>query len=155
LSKDLFEKISKKRNNHIVCGDLNAKIRQNQNGGILEEILLSSNMLVLNTKDNTYVGFGDQKESVLDYCICSPELHTKMDKFEVLKNEDMNSDHLPFKVDLNFSTNCVQHPQVADMNEDDMPNWKKADWPKYAEYLPSNIPNDLDYDIEGLNKFIT
>ncbi len=96
-----------------------------------------------------------QKESVLDYCICSPQLHTKMDKFEVLKNEDMNSDHLPFKVDLNFSTNCVQHTQVADMNEDGMPNRKKADWPKYAEYLPSNIPNNLDYDIEGLNKFIT
>ncbi len=44
----------------------------------MKEILLTTNMMILNTKDHTHIGFGDQKDQV-NYCLCSPELHPKMD----------------------------------------------------------------------------
>jgi exonuclease III len=107
LSKELFDKLSKK-NKLIICGDFNAKSRcfgsenPNRNGQVLEEILMVNSKLVVNSKCKTYIGFKDKKPNILDLCVCTSEISNNLNFFQVLKHEDMNSDHIPFLVEFDL-----------------------------------------------------
>ena len=73
LSHALFSILSsnKKFKNFIILGDLNAKLKffnetSNQNGELLEEILLENDILLLNNSSITHKSFSGTSESVLD-----------------------------------------------------------------------------------------
>ena len=159
VSEELFKTICND-GNFILCGDLNAKTRcigndqQNRNGLILEDIMLSNNVVVLNNKNKTYNGFGGNKNSTLDLCLSSPEIMQKIVKFEVLE-ADMNSDHLPFQAIIKLK--CEEKNRADQSTHGKIPvlNFKKANWEKFTEILSSCNNYENENDVEAMNDFIT
>ena len=94
--------------NIIIVGDLNAKTTNlgckntNQNGLLLEELIIETNLMVVNNKDPTYYRIHDYGSDMLDWCLKTNNLHANITSFEVLNN-NIDSDHISFQVVLKFS----------------------------------------------------
>ena len=156
-----FKLVKEKFKDFIILGDINAHSTllgdsvSNTNGKILENILMDGCFIIANdVSQPTYIGFNQDKKSVLDVCICSPFLWNKITEFKILSNDNMGSDHLPLFV--NFSGSPLSKTCAANIKYSGEVNFKyeKADWESfkseldiYAPYIP---PND---EIELLNKF--
>ena len=107
LSEKVFEILKETKTKFILMGDLNAKTTlweaeiNNSNGDTLDEIILNNDCLIMNNKESTHYCFNGKTESILDYCIVSSNIHKLFDSVEVLKNDDMTSDHVPIKINFN------------------------------------------------------
>jgi hypothetical protein len=99
---------------------------------------------MLNDKSSTYINFSSGTKEVLDIVLCSSDAFTSFTKFEVLSKYDMNSDHLPIKVDFNFKKNKIERSNLNRANEFD---FEKANWKKYKQHLPIHFPSELNNDI--------
>ena len=87
----MFKILEEKCNNYILLGDLNAHAEilgsssLNQSGKLLDDIILNGQHVLLNDVSlPTYVGFNQDKQSVLDLCICSSSMGSKVTEFGVL-----------------------------------------------------------------------
>ncbi|RNA36176.1 RNA-directed DNA polymerase from mobile element, partial [Brachionus plicatilis] len=138
--KEFFEKLYESKVDFVLAGDLNSK----------NKILLNSNFCVLNDKSPTHCHFTTQKEDILDLFIASPCFYSK--KVELsLKKHDMGSDYYPVLLKLKFE---------FDLYEKDINNLKKfdlnkAEWDKFRELLPKEVPNEIRNNLEKFNQFIT
>ena len=160
IYKTLFEILNRSKNQFIVMGDLNAKSTQwnasanNQNGEILNEILLENDCIVVNNNEFTHFGFNGNSKSILDYCIISSKLHKAFDSFCVLTNEDMTSDHVPisatFSNKKDKSNNYGNNKNITNKKY----NLQKADWIKFKSKLPTETSLEVCNDVDRLNKFV-
>ncbi len=87
-------------------GELNAKSTlwcsetKNRNGNILNNLLVNRDCIVINNKEFTHTNFKGITNSILDYCIISSELNDIFDSYDVLKDDDMTSYHVPLRLNL-------------------------------------------------------
>jgi hypothetical protein len=79
----------------VVCGDLNAKSEiigckiTNNNGKLLENLILELNLLVANDHQQTYHRIPDSCTDVLDWALISNNMYEKLDDFNVLKDNEV------------------------------------------------------------------
>lgn len=148
LSKEIFNKLGNK--NFILLGDLNAKspvlgcVSTNENGLILEDILIDNNIICLNNKKPTYTNFSSLESDILDIALASSSTFKYFKSFQVLDNYDMGSDHYPIKIDLSLSSNQYNITRTK----------ISTDWDVYKANLPKTIPTNLYNDINALNNFV-
>lgn len=136
----------------ILMGDLNAhnvlwgSTRVDARGKVLERILLSRSLCLLNTGAPTYVHSATQSFSAIDISLCSPSLFQDMEW--VVDQDPRGSDHFP--VILNFHTtlnNIGKRP----------PRWKlsKADWSIFKKEATFDLLALHDMDVDQANKIVT
>ncbi|KAI5714286.1 hypothetical protein M8J76_014285 [Diaphorina citri] len=113
----------------LMLGDLNAhnslwgSVSRNNNGKIIEEILLSDSHLLLNTYGiPTHFNFTSRTESVIDLALADSSLATKV--LWSADEELHGSDHYPIYLKINTPK------EKSSLN----PKWRfhKADWNKFA-----------------------
>lgn len=155
LAGELFTQIDREWKDWVLLGDLNAKLtslgcRDDDDKG-LEDILLNTSATVVSDKTHTYYRYGENNYSeLLDLCICSPGMASKVSSFEVLTLMDMGSDHVPISVTFN----SVISRQKSTSTEKETYNLQLADWQLFKDELQERPTNDIITDIEGLNSFI-
>lgn len=163
LCTELFHRLSQKFKFFLLLGDLNAKStlldsnNSNNNGDILNEIILNTNTLILNNSDFTHRSFSGLTESVLDIILCSSELYEFLMDFKVLYQWEMHSDHFPVSISLN-KTNARLESNIISTSACKKSatnfNFKKADWEIFRKNLPSTFPVEIENDVDKLNAFI-
>jgi exonuclease III len=155
LRGELFNHIDREWKDWVLLGDLNAKLtslgcRENDDKG-LEDILLNTSATVVSDKTHTYYRYGANNYSeLLDLCICSPGMASKVSSFEVLTLKDMGSDHVPISVTFD----SVTSRQRSTSTERETYNLQLADWQLFKDELQECPTTDVFSDIEGLNTFI-
>ena len=96
----------------MVIGDLNSNSTtigcrtNNPSGMILEEILEKEACVLVNNKDPTYHDMRNSDEDyheILDLCLCSTSVASKVSSFQVQYECDMKSDHCPICVSLKLA----------------------------------------------------
>jgi hypothetical protein len=138
IDKTVFEFIEKNYKNYIICGDFNSKHVDfgckvtNKNGSILNEIINSSNAVILNKKDEfTYYRERSGYKEILDLVICSSSLYSCINGCYVDYDLELQSDHIPVK--LNFKNlTAVESEELCD---DKHINYAKANWKLFKEEL--------------------
>jgi hypothetical protein len=131
----------------------------NKNGEILEEIILNTNLIIINNKQPTYHRLHDNSTEILDWFLISDNMHDKLLEFKVLENSPLNSDHYPIQVKLNLNDNdltCNDTTQVLNNNNiKPRYNFNKADWDGFQNSLQNTTINTNKRDIDELNNEIT
>ena len=106
----------------------------------------------MNNKESTHYNFNGKTNinNILDLCIISTNLYNKFISFEVLKDEDMTSDHLSYVVSFNFINNNTRWSESNSkqpmQNTFKRYNFKKADWNKFRNQLPSKM-DDKNHNV--------
>ena len=155
LSKELFHSIAGQRDEWVVMGDLNSKLislgYETSDDKGLEDILLETNGLVLNSLDPTWRKFRTTDHfGILTLCICSPGIPKVLNSLTVLPEEYMGSDHFPVCASIGTFNDKISNPQSKKTF-----CFARADWKKFKENLPINITEIEDKDSEKLAEFIT
>jgi exonuclease III len=165
LSSDLFVKMFELNSNFIVAGDLNAKSLSigckapNNNGRILENLLSSTDLVVLNDDTPTHKRFGTEELDILDLFISTNNMLRYFKNFTVLQDHCMGSDHFPIVSE--FSVNCKSNLNLNRNERVIRPNFTKADWIKFTNYLNEkaskyeNLKIDSIDDLSLLNREFT
>jgi hypothetical protein len=159
LKSICWEFLANYTGDYLVCGDFNAKARSfgcskyNDSGRFLEEFLINTNGVLVNTPAHTYFK-GDYSE-LLDLFLCSTNIASKIRKFRAELNQLLVSDHLPIEVWLSIKE---FNTRQAFGNARKM-DFSKADWVNYRSVL-DNIANENrlllsgQHDIDSLNSFL-
>jgi len=158
LSTELFDKLASQKNDILIIGDLNSKSTAfgcksgNDDGLVLEKILLKHSFIIANNKEITHIPFQqDHQPDILDLAITSPGLGRKVSDFEVISNHSMQSDHLPIKIVINDSGLVTETENAKPFF-----NFTKADWNKFYEILRKTNPtSEVTNSIVDLNSFIS
>ena len=117
INDKIFEILIKDKDEFILMGDLNAKLtlygadKNNDNGNILENLILENDCMIANNNEPTHVCFNGKTSSVLDYCIISTTLYDTLQDYSVLKDDDMTSDHLPYSITL--TNNVISYKNIT------------------------------------------
>ena len=141
-------------------GDLNAKSTlwaaktNNDNGDILDNIILENDCIIVNNKDPTHLNFNGKTSSILDYCIISTTIHDIFENFAVLNDEDMTSDHLPFLLKLKSNQNNLESIKNPYFNKSKTYNYKKANWLRFKSALPGFLDENIGNNVDKLEEFI-
>ena len=157
LDISALKEISDKYQNVVIVGDLNAQSSNlgcrntNKNWELLEELLFDSKFLIVNDKTPTYHRMHDNSEEILDWCIISSSMHKNFVSFEVLKDNLVDSDHVPMQIKLSK----VKNKQATTIEKElsKRYNLNKADWINFAKDLNDVKPQDK-LSIDELNSFI-
>ena len=135
---DLKEIVHQLSAPYILLGDFNAHSdlwgnqRGDSAGAVIENLLNSRNLCLLNDGSPTYLHPGSGTRTAIDLSMCSPSIFQDL-KWSVLRDQH-GSDHWPIKIDL-----CS--PFVPS-NE---PRWilSKADWNSFESLCALTITEDL------------
>ena len=158
LNINFLTEASKKYQNLLVIGDLNAKSTSlnckstNSNGILLEELIINSNLINANNKDPTYHRIQDNSSDILDWCLISNSLYQKLTSFEVQDNNIVDSDHFPVLIILDLKTDSAQRQNVTN-NLSPTLNYNKADWNNFASDLSGQYQTE-NHNIDELNQLI-
>jgi len=140
LDPKIFENIEEKYEHYLICGDLNARSTilgcngDNNNGSILESVVINRNGLILNEgKESTFHIQSQNYHEKLDYIFGSPFFANKLSNYRVLK-EGLDSDHSPIIANFNFSNKLKQFE--ADPYE--VYNYKKINWNNFSNGLDNH-----------------
>ena len=160
LNEKVLEILKKEEVEYIIMGDLNAKStlwgadKNNENGDILDNLILENDCLIVNNKDHTHESFNGKSKSILDYCIISIKLHDIFEDFSVLKEEDMTSDHLPFILKLKINKNNSSDNNYRRSRKQKSYNYNKANWDDFKRALPNNFDNNIENNVDIIEDFI-
>ena len=161
IQSKIFDILRTNKLDFIIMGDLNARStlwgaeENNYNGDILDNIILDHDCLIVNNKEPTHVNFSSGNTSILDYCIVSTRLYDKFDKFEVLHNDDMTSDHLPCLISFRSNSNIQHKPTNYNNSTRKRFNFEKADWDCFKKLLPAELPAEYASNLDQVNIFIS
>ena len=162
LNVQKLTEIQKKYKNIIICGDLNAKNvnlgckNNNSNGTLLEDLLLNTNLLVVNNADHTYHRLNDNNSDILDWCLVSHNMHEAFKSFKVLHENLVDSDHYPIQIELQFNKKEVQFQELNNDNGKKKFNYKKANWSNFSKDLEIVSLDHIDFlSLDQLNYFLT
>ena len=111
------------------------------NGKILEQLLEESSLLLINNNSPTYRKFNSEYSEILDLFLCSDNLSSKIENFEVLYDDSMGSDHYPILVKLSVEKN--KQLSISNSEESLKPNFAKADWNKFKRAIEDKASNTL------------
>jgi hypothetical protein len=149
INEKVFDILSQQRSDYIVMGDLNAKstnwfaTENNTNDNILESILIYNDCIVINNKQYTRHNFGGSTSSILDFVIISYRIYEVFSNFEVLEEDDMTSDDLPFRIEFKMN-NANQNENDKRSNSRKKYNILKANWNEFRSSLQKSwIRNSL------------
>jgi len=154
LNIELFKYLDKLEIDYILIGDLNARSKQfgcvgmNENGKILEDILVECNSVMLYNNKPTYfkIKLGEIYEEILDYCLCSPFLAAKVAQIDVVESSYLQSDHLPLVVELKLN----KGPKISEKRVSKY-NFQEADWVLYKETFNEIVKSTSDENLENMN----
>jgi len=159
LNKMLFLEVQKRFKNFIICGDLNAHSeslgmeKTDSSGRILEEVLASTNMLILNDDKPTYYSYSNPNYCArLDLIISSPSIEEMNTSCVVVVDQLLRSDHFPVVAQFNLrkqTTNSIEkNTKIFDY-------WK-ADWPLFKQLLQNlDPPAEVKSDVELFSNYLT
>jgi exonuclease III len=97
LCSKLIKEIDKNYTNYIITGDLNSKSSSigckttNKNGKILENLLMKTDIQILNNFDYTFHRLNSDYKEILDLFLCSSTLKPFTTNYEVLYEQDMTT----------------------------------------------------------------
>lgn len=160
LNKDIFNFVQEKFENYLICGDLNARTRaigcigKNNNGNILEDILLSNNCSVINDSSPTFHRHDNNYHELLDLLIGSSSFLNACESCTLVDQTLLDSDHsaisATFKIKITSSEYFVERPSNVELNNIRL-NYTRANWNQYQKLL-SLSSFDQNADIEIMNK---
>ena len=167
LNSSLISWLNKNYKNMILAGDLNSKSqffnckRTNSNGEILNDILTSNNLLILNTNfDKTFHILKSNPEKdyheFLDVLIGSPVIATKTEKYEVIESPLLYSctpkqyhSAIQLEIDLEGET------AINNQNKEQFYAFNKANWSTFKEELAKCDLLDIEnISIDNLSNII-
>ena len=108
LSDEVFHILRKNCAEYIIMGDLNAKTtlwcsdKNNDNGDILDNIMLDNDCIIANSKEPIHKNFNGKTTSILDYFIISTKLFDYVEDCMVFSDEDMTSDNFTIFLKLSL-----------------------------------------------------
>ena len=149
INAQIFEILEEK--NFILVGDLNSRSVlfgesiNNQNGVILNSLILNNNLICLNNQQPTHINFASKEESILDFSLITSSIHDLFESFEVLDDFNMGSDHSPLLIKLNMDIN----------KKNITTDYLKTDWEMYKLKLPTKYPDNILGNVDEMNTFIT
>ncbi|XP_074032667.1 uncharacterized protein [Leptinotarsa decemlineata] len=134
---DLFEQIPKPR---IILGDFNAHNElwgsdtTNIGGRSLENVIDTSNLILLNSVTKTRFNAFSGKHSVLDLTLCDPALAPLL-SWKVLPDL-YDSDHFPI---------LIEHNKISNEPSTVPQRWKlnNANWTLFSHLVDYNIPYEI------------
>ena len=140
----------------ILLGDLNARstvwgdTETNPHGRSVEDLLLASDVCVMNTGSPTHIHIQTGTESCIDMALSSPDLICDF-TWRTL-DDCFNSDHLPIVISKVPENTTNDNPNLSY-------NLDKADWVKYRRLTitPNEFFNEnenIDILVENLNNII-
>src|SRR6218665_1908950 len=141
LSKENLKKIFTDKRS-IIVGDLNAHnsmwgcSHTNSRGAIIEDLLIETNMVVLNTGQATHITPNNSTiNSVIDLSICTQDM--ALNSRHIVTNNSLGSDH--------FASITVINEEVTIENNLTMQLWrlKKADWKEYKENSNTALTDEI------------
>ncbi len=160
LSENVFNILSRQKNDFLIIGDLNAKstvfgcTNSNSNGSVINKIICEHDCIILNNNEHTYFNFNGSSSDILDLAISSSTLYDAILNFEVLIDDEMTSDHTPIVLELKNSTVKNKLTECQNPGKANTYNYNKADWNLFKRSLPKSAPIELTNDEEKLNDFV-
>ena len=133
----------------ILLGDFNARsvlwgdTETNSHGRKIEDLLLASDICVMNTGATTHLHVQNGTESCIDMAMSSPDLVGDL-TWKTL-DDSFNSDHFPIVISKVPETATNENPDISY-------NLDKADWTKYK--LLTITPNELFDRTENINSLV-
>ena len=136
-------------------GDYNTKheffgCKKYNKGDILFNILEELNLIV--TNDGTPTHYTNTSSDILDLCIVSRSIATKVDTCTV--GLDVGSDHMPVHLVINSS-------KIARQNQRETLNHEKTDWVKLRKIINKNLtltdantPAEIDETVNNIANII-
>ncbi len=120
----------------------------NINGKQLEDLLLESNLIIANNNQPTYYRVHDNSSDILDWALMSSNMYEKLTDFKVLDDNEVDSDHYPFKLTLNFEKNepDLQNRTITSLN------YNKANWPAFQNQLNNKSIPTSNLTIDEINE---
>ena len=130
---------------YLVLGDFNGHShlwganQENERGNVVEKLIDSHNLILLNDSVHTRFDTYHQTSSLLDLSLCHPSLY--MDVACEVLSDRLGSDHHPIIITANTSDYPVPER---------VPKWnfKKAKWDAFQDQCISEITPDLFIDAE-------
>ena len=127
----------------LVLGDFNAHSHlwgsnnEDKRGKVVEDILDSHQLILLNNSVHTRFDSHNQTSSLLDLSICHPSIYMDVD-YEILSDR-LGSDHHPILISANIS-----NPPVPERR----PKWnfRKAKWEDFQNQCIAEITPELFHD---------
>jgi hypothetical protein len=157
LPLEMLKSLRRSYNNCIIAGDLNCRTTvigckiTNKNGELLENLLTSTDLQVMNNSCPTYHRHNADYMEILDLILCSSPICNTLFDFEVMYNFDMTSDHYPIRVYVRQ----LEKSTYKHSSENYKPfNYKKANWPSFKAQLNRFEPPE-NQNIDILNTAIT
>jgi hypothetical protein len=141
IKKDLFDIISKHKN-FILIGDLNAKVKANDENIVGKQLIetLADYMIVNNSNPNEYSYYETKKtfeeecyyKSNLDLVISSPNIANKINTITHLYYDLFGSlkEHIPILVDLNIIPSRIVKSSI----NKSIVLYENADWPMFNKF---------------------
>ena len=146
LNKLAFDRMIKSfSSRYLVLGDFNGHShlwganQENERGKVVEKLIDSHNLILLNDSVHTRFDTYRQTSSLLDLSLCHPSLY--MDVACEVLSDRLGSDHHPIIITANTSDYPVPER---------VPKWnfKKAKWDAFQDQCISEITPDLFIDGE-------
>lgn len=147
--EDLLEQLPKP---YLIVGDFNAHSsfwgsdKTDTRGQVIEDLILSNNLCLLNTGKPTYCSPSSGKMSCIDLSFSSPSIFTDL-KWDVLDNP-YGSDHLPVLISLTSSPEVIPTKPRRWM-------LRLADWALFREKASLEKINSNNLSIDELNEAFT
>ena len=141
-------------------GDLNAKStlwgadKNNENGDILDNLILENDYIIVNNKEPTHVHFNGKTSSILDYCIITTKLYDIFKEYLLLKEEDMTSDHFPSLIKLKINENKQNNNSRQYFYKTKQFNYNKANWELFRRSLPNRLDSNSGTSVDEINEFV-
>lgn len=146
----------------IILGDFNShnyiwgSEKTDKRGKIIEKILNSRDLILLNDLSPTYFSTANNKNSCIDLTLCSSRLATKIE-WRAL-DELYGSDHYPIKIGIDqLSSYTEPHVQRFMFDRANWDSFKKsitAEIPLLNEIIDNQHNTDINEIIEKLNEII-
>lgn len=156
VSQELINLISQLPSPFILTGDFNAHNQlwgsksTKPRGKLIENVLLTTNLNLLNTGEPTHFNATSGTFSHIDLSFCSPALSTSLEWR--VADALYDSDHFPIMID--FINSNQQHESTFN-------RWtlKKADWTAFSEFINRKMGNyevthDVNMSVQLFNNII-
>jgi hypothetical protein len=157
LDSNNLEDIDNRNEPAIIIGDLNAKHKMmhssstNENGKILYNLLLDSNLIMMNQDKPTHVNEKSIKLDILDYVLTTTKAAKLIDECTTL--DEIGSDHFPIIIKLHKTGKVTTNNIPLNVKNY---NYNKADWNIYQTYLEEHDDDiDINSDVNTMAKQVS
>lgn len=162
---EFFSSLEVRKVKFILVGDLNSKSEsigcksQDPSGSVLDKILTDTSIIIHNDQTPTYYQFRgenrtEQYSEILDIVMSSCILANKIVGYEVLVDQNMESDHCP----ITFNIQVNGRENVEKTYDKNRFNFAKANWVNFRNILEENSNNIRELEslsIDDLNDLIS